>query len=101
MAENITAAQLVEDLHAVIRDAEALLGATAAQTGEQVEEARLRAEESVRAAKARLADIEQELRARAGALAADAEQWVRSNPWQGVAVAAGVGLALGLLLNRR
>ncbi len=48
MAERISASQLIDDLTAVIRDAESLLRATAAQTGDKVEEIRARAEESVR-----------------------------------------------------
>ena len=48
MVERIAVDQLVDDLTAVIRDAENLLRATAAQTGDKVEEIRARAEESVR-----------------------------------------------------
>jgi ElaB/YqjD/DUF883 family membrane-anchored ribosome-binding protein len=101
VADKVTADQLIEDLHAVIRDAEGLLGATASQAGEKVAAARARAEESVREAKARLSGVEDELLKGARVLAEDAEQYVRANPWQSVGIAAGVGLALGLLLNRR
>jgi ElaB/YqjD/DUF883 family membrane-anchored ribosome-binding protein len=101
MTKRLTADQLIEDLQTVIRDAEGLLRATAAQGGEKIQEVRTRAEESVRQAKDRLAGIERDALQRAEALATDADQFVRSNPWQAVGVAAGVGLVLGLLLSRR
>jgi ElaB/YqjD/DUF883 family membrane-anchored ribosome-binding protein len=101
MAEPISANQLIDDLTAVIRDAESLLRATAAQTGDKVEEIRARAQESVRAAKARLATIEDQALEQARALAGDADDYVRDNPWQAVGIAAGIGLVLGLLMSRR
>jgi ElaB/YqjD/DUF883 family membrane-anchored ribosome-binding protein len=101
MAEPVSATQLVDDLTAVIREAESLLRATAAQTGERVEEIRARAEETVRSAKARLAGVEEQALERARVFAGDADEYVRGNPWQAVAIAAGAGLLLGLLLSRR
>jgi ElaB/YqjD/DUF883 family membrane-anchored ribosome-binding protein len=101
MVQPVSASQLIDDLTVVIRDAESLLRATAAQTGEKVEEIRARAQESVRQAKERLASIEDEALAHARALAGDADEYVRGNPWQAVGIAAGVGLVLGLLLSRR
>jgi ElaB/YqjD/DUF883 family membrane-anchored ribosome-binding protein len=101
MAERISAEQLMDDVAAVIRDAESLLRATASDTGEKIDEARARAEESVRQAKERLAAIEHEAVRRAQVLAGDADTFVRSNPWQAIAIATGVGLLLGLLANRR
>jgi ElaB/YqjD/DUF883 family membrane-anchored ribosome-binding protein len=101
MTKPVTADQLIDDLHTVIRDAEGLLKATAAQTGEKLQEVRTRAEESVRKAKERLSGIEEEALQRAKALAGDADEYVRGNPWQAVGVAAGIGLVLGLLLSRR
>jgi ElaB/YqjD/DUF883 family membrane-anchored ribosome-binding protein len=101
MAEPVSASQLIDDLTAVIRDAESLLRATAAQTGDRVQEIRARAEESVRTAKVRLAELEGQALERARALAGDADQYVRGNPWQAVGIAAGIGLVLGLLMSRR
>jgi ElaB/YqjD/DUF883 family membrane-anchored ribosome-binding protein len=101
MAERISADQLIDDLTAVIRDAESLLRATAAQTGDKVQEIRARAEESVRQAKTRLANVEEQALAQARELAGEADQYVRGNPWGAVGIAAGVGLVLGLLLSRR
>lgn len=101
MSERLSAEQLVDDLAAVIRDAENLLRATASQTGDRVDEVRARAEESVRAAKARLAGVEQEALERARVIATDADQYVRGNPWQAVGIAAGIGVLVGLLISRR
>jgi ElaB/YqjD/DUF883 family membrane-anchored ribosome-binding protein len=100
MAEPISADQLIDDLTAVIRDAESLLRATAAHTGDKVEEIRARAEQSVRQAKERLAGIEEEALKQARVLAGEADVYVRGNPWQAVGIAAGIGLMLGLLMRR-
>jgi ElaB/YqjD/DUF883 family membrane-anchored ribosome-binding protein len=101
MAEPVSASQLIDDLTAVIRDAESLLRATAAQTGGKVEEIRARAEETVRQAKERLAGVEEQAIERARVFAGEADQYVRGNPWGAVAVAAGVGLLIGLIMSSR
>jgi ElaB/YqjD/DUF883 family membrane-anchored ribosome-binding protein len=103
--KKVTADQLIDDLQTVIRDAESLLKATAAEgterISEKVQEVRTRAEESVKQAKDRLLGIEQEALERAQALAGDTNEYVRENPWQAVGIAAGIGLLLGLLVSRR
>jgi ElaB/YqjD/DUF883 family membrane-anchored ribosome-binding protein len=101
MTDRVSADQLIDDLTAVIRDAENLLRATAAQTGDKIGEIRTRAEESVRQAKERLAGIEDEALKQARVLAGEADEYVRGNPWRAVTIAAGVGLVLGLLMSRR
>jgi len=100
MSEPITA-KLLEELQAVVRDAEALLDATAAQTGERIASVRARAEETVQQAKAHLADTQDELLQGARDAAAATESYIKKNPWQTVGLAAGVGLVIGLLLRRR
>ena len=97
----VTTDQLLADLKTVMNDAEALLRATSAQTGEKIQEVRARAEESLRQAKARLSSIEDEALRRAREVADATDEYVRENPWQSVGIAAGVGLLLGLLLARR
>jgi ElaB/YqjD/DUF883 family membrane-anchored ribosome-binding protein len=97
----VTTDQLLDDLKTVMSDAEALLRATSAQTGEKIQEVRARAEESLRQAKARLSSIEDEAVRRAREVADATDEYVRENPWQSVGIAAGVGLLLGLLLARR
>jgi ElaB/YqjD/DUF883 family membrane-anchored ribosome-binding protein len=100
-SNEVTTDQLLADLKTVMSDAEALLRATSAQTGEKIQEVRARAEESLRQAKARLSSIEDEALRRAREVADATDEYVRENPWQSVGIAAGVGLLLGLLLARR
>jgi ElaB/YqjD/DUF883 family membrane-anchored ribosome-binding protein len=101
MSSEVTTDRLVDDLKAVITDAEALLKATSAQTGEKIQEVRAQAEDSLRQAKARLSEVEEEALRRARELADATEEYVRDNPWQSVGIAAGVGLVLGILISRR
>jgi ElaB/YqjD/DUF883 family membrane-anchored ribosome-binding protein len=93
--------KLVEDLKVVMRDAEALLRATSAQTGEKIQEVRARAEESLKQARTRLTALEDEAYQRAREVADATEGYVRQNPWQSLGIAAGVGVLVGLLLSRR
>ncbi len=101
MTQTPDTAQLMEDLRVVVEDAEALLKATAGQAGERVEQARQRAEESLRAARARLSDIEGEVTMRAREAARHTDRYVHENPWGAIGIAAGVAFILGLLAGRR
>jgi len=56
--EQVTKAKLMEDLRTVFGDVEELLKATASQTGERITAARAKAEESLKVAKARLAEVQ-------------------------------------------
>ena len=93
--------KLVEDFKAVVSDAEELLKATASQTGERAQAARARIEESLNEARERLASLQDDLVDRSRAAARATNQLVHENPWQSVAVAAGVGFLLGLITGRR
>ena len=77
-----TSEQLMAELRAVAREAEELLQATADQTGARVEQLRERAKDALEAARG-------------------IDDQVRKNPWAAVAIAAGVGLVIGLLLSRK
>ena len=85
-----TSKNLMDDLRAVIADAEELLRATADQAGPRVQEARERAEESLRNARERLHGAGQQL-----------DSQVREHPWVAVGIAAGIGLIAGILLARK
>jgi len=97
----VTTQKLLEDLRVVVRDAEALIRATSAQTGEKLQEVRARAEESLKVAKTRLLAAEDIALKRAKEAADVTEAYVREKPWQALGVAAGVGVLVGLLLSRK
>jgi ElaB/YqjD/DUF883 family membrane-anchored ribosome-binding protein len=82
--------RIIDELRAAFADAEELLRATAGEAGPRVQEARERAEESLRNAKARLEGAGRDL-----------DAMVRENPWAAVGVAVGIGLIAGLLLGRK
>jgi ElaB/YqjD/DUF883 family membrane-anchored ribosome-binding protein len=101
MSDLLNAAKLLEELQAVVRDAEALLQATATHTGDRVASVRARAEESLQQAKAHLAETQDEVLQGARDAAEATENYIKKSPWAALGIAAGVGLVIGLLLRRR
>lgn len=93
--------KLMEDLRRVVVDVEGLVKATAGQAGERLGEARAKAEDTLRAARARLSELEETAREKAVEAAGEADRLVRDNPWQAVGIAAGVAFLLGILVSRR
>jgi ElaB/YqjD/DUF883 family membrane-anchored ribosome-binding protein len=96
--ERITTDKLKADLRILASDMEQLLNATAGQAGEHVAQVRARAEESLQAARARVADLQGLAveRTRAAGRATDA--YVHANPWQVMAIGAVTGLLVGFAL---
>lgn len=101
MSEAASVDRLKEDVRQVIADFEALLKATAGEAGERVGEVRHRAERTLHHARLRLQDLEDDTIEKARRAAGDADRYVRDNPWQSIAVAAGVAFLLGVLVSRR
>jgi len=97
MSPQFDAGKLAEDIKTLVRDAEALLRASAENAEDLTEDARQRAEDSLRALRSQLSDIERDLKGRAEVL----DGYVRDNPWAAVAVVGGVALLVGLLMGRR
>jgi ElaB/YqjD/DUF883 family membrane-anchored ribosome-binding protein len=95
---NSSMKHLRKDLHAVARDAEALLKVTADVTGERVQETRDRTEKTVRQVMNHLYDDRLQRRVRRAARTTD--HYVRENPWGVIGAAAGLGLIIGLLSRR-
>ena len=93
--------KLMEDLRRVVVDVEGLVKATAGQAGEKLGEARAKAEDTLRVARERLSDLEEQAREKAVEAAGEADRLVRDNPWQAVGIAAGVAFLLGILVSRR
>jgi ElaB/YqjD/DUF883 family membrane-anchored ribosome-binding protein len=99
--DRVTADKVMADLRVLAADMEQLLKATASQTGRRVAQVRAKAEESLKVAKARVADLQGVALAKTRAAGRVTDEYVRANPWQAVAICAVAGLVLGLLLSRR
>lgn len=92
---------LKADFQALVRDTEKLLEHTATLAGDQADELRAQIHESLVRARETLQETEDNLRQRGQAAVSSAEDYVQSNPWQSIGIAAGVGLLIGLLAGRR
>jgi len=99
--EKVSTDKLLDDLKAVVNDADELLKATAGQAGERMSEARSRAEASVRAARKRMSDLQDDVVAQTKEVADQADAYVRKNPWQAVGIAVAAGVIVGLMIGRR
>jgi ElaB/YqjD/DUF883 family membrane-anchored ribosome-binding protein len=97
MSPQFDPGKLAEDIKTLVRDAEALLRASAEGAEELTEEARDRAQQSLHALRSQLADIEGDLKGRAEVL----DGYVRDNPWMAIAVVGGIALLVGLVVGRR
>lgn len=91
----------MDDLHAVMADANELLHATANQTGEAATAARSRIQQSMQTVKSRIAETEAALMERTRQAAKVTDQYVHENPWQSIGIAAVAGVVVGMLVARR
>ncbi len=100
----LTASQrdkLMADLKVVVADAEELLKLTASDVSEGTAGLRARLQERLVNSKARLVDLQHTATEKAKAAGHAADDYVHEHPWKSVAIGAGVGLIVGLLIGRR
>lgn len=97
----ISKEQLITDFKVVMADAEALLKATASQSGEKLGEIRARVEESLSTAKDHMLDVQAALLDKSRMAAKVTDDYVHEHPWKAIGVATGVGVMIGLLIGRR
>ena len=98
---NKSRSRLVEDFTTVLEDAQALLRHAAGDAGKGYADARARLEESVKRAKERIGSAEEALLEGAREAGRNADGYVRKHPWESIALGAGVGLLVGMLIARR
>lgn len=100
----LTAAQkdkLMADLRVVINDAEELLKLTAGDVSDSALGLRERLQQRMADAKHSLLTLQATATEKAKAAGHAADDYVHDHPWQAVALGAGVGLVVGLLIGRR
>jgi ElaB/YqjD/DUF883 family membrane-anchored ribosome-binding protein len=97
MTNEANMGKLIDDLRILSNDAEAILQATAGQTGDKMQEIRGRLAATLESAKASYRRLEE--KTVAGAKAAD--KTIREHPYESIGLAFGVGLLVGVLVGRR
>jgi ElaB/YqjD/DUF883 family membrane-anchored ribosome-binding protein len=89
------------DVKALVKDAQSLLTAAAALTGTKADDLRERGMAMLDVALGKASKYQDQAAVKGKELAHTADVYVKDNPWRTVAVAAGVGLLLGVVLGRK
>jgi ElaB/YqjD/DUF883 family membrane-anchored ribosome-binding protein len=93
-----TPKELLAELQTLVADAEKMIGES---VSEHTEDALSALRTRYDAAQERLGDLYEGARTKVVAGAKCTDQAIRANPYQSMAIAAGVGLLVGVLLGRR
>lgn len=90
----------IDELNRIVDQAESLLRSLGEEGGEAAEAVRGRVTQTLNQAKARLAETATQAEEVAESLADKADGYVRSNPWQAVAIAALLGGVVAMLVSK-
>jgi ElaB/YqjD/DUF883 family membrane-anchored ribosome-binding protein len=88
--------KLVKDLRLVVQDAEDLIRATAGEVNEKTKQARARLSQTLEKAKESAVVLQE----KAAEKAKVADEVIRQHPYESMGVAFGLGLLLGVIVNR-
>ncbi|MBL0141597.1 MAG: DUF883 domain-containing protein [Betaproteobacteria bacterium] len=101
----VTREKLLQDFNTVIAETEQLLKSVASAGGDKANAWRAGVEQNLAAAKDKLVQLEHTAAEKAKVAAEATDNYVHDKPWQAIGITAGVGvlvgLAVGMLLNRR
>ncbi len=89
------------DMKVLVKDAQSLLTAAAAMTGEKADELRSRGMEMLDRAMGKASQYQGQAVVKSKELAHTADVYVKDNPWRTVVAAASVGLLVGIILGRK
>jgi ElaB/YqjD/DUF883 family membrane-anchored ribosome-binding protein len=89
-----------DDTKNMVRDAQSLLQAAAALTGQKADELRARGMDMLDQALGKAGQYQDQAIEKGKELAHTADVYVKDNPWRTVLAAAGVGLLVGMLIRR-
>ncbi len=93
--------QMASDFSALVADAEELLSSTATYSGESVNAARAKFQDTLDQFRERVSDAQGAATEKWNRAATTTDGYVHGNPWKVVGVAAVVGLVVGALLHRK
>lgn len=94
--ETVSWSKIMDDLRALITDAEGLLKALAGDMSEQAKATRASLNQQLESARATFAQLQD----RTVQQARVADQTIRTHPYQSLGVAVGLGIVVGLLVSR-
>lgn len=89
------------DMKTLVRDAQQLFREASLATGERAEELRAKGQDLLDGAALRAQELQAAAMETGKELAAGTDSYVRQNPWKAVAISAGVGLLVGMLISRK
>jgi len=92
--------KLVADLKVVLADAEEMLRAAAATTGDKAVQLRERAAASLRVASEKMVDLQLSAVEKSKAAARVTDDYVHESPWAAIGIAAALGFLVGLAVSR-
>jgi ElaB/YqjD/DUF883 family membrane-anchored ribosome-binding protein len=99
-SDRVTTDRLMADFRVLAADMVHLLTAAGHQTGQHAAQVRVKAEDSLRAAKAHVAELQDMAAAKTRAAGRATDDYVRANPWQVMAICTFAGFVLGAALSR-
>lgn len=92
--------KLLDDFSGVVTDAEQLLKSVTHEGGEMANALRAKVEQNLKVAKERMHHLEEATVEKTKAAARTSDEYVHEHPWKSIGIAAGLGVMIGLLLNR-
>ena len=97
MKQNGGTHDLSHELKQLAQEAEELIGSSGEDMSEKARDIRDRLANALEVIQETIGDLEE----RAGEGLKEVDKSIRANPYQALAIAAGIGLAVGLLLKRK
>lgn len=96
-----TRQRLMDEFNTVVTETEQLLHSLAGEGSERAHKLRENLERNLKAAREKLADLEEAVTEKAKATAQATDAYVHEHPWRAIGIAAGLGFVVGVLLARR
>lgn len=89
------------DMKSLVKDAQELFREATSATGEKAEELRNKGLNLLETAMSKAQEVQAAALETGKEMAETADDFVQENPWKAVAISAGVGLLVGLLIARK
>jgi ElaB/YqjD/DUF883 family membrane-anchored ribosome-binding protein len=89
------------DMKTLVRDAQELFREATNATGEKADELRSRGLQLLDTAMVKAQEVQTAALETGKEIAEKTDDYVHENPWRAVAISAGVGLVLGMLISRK